>query len=149
MLHVSAKTLAQKVTLSVKNARLVDVFNQINQQTGYDFLFSTDILKDAKTVTISAKNEELSFVLKRIFYDQALDFSIENKSVVISKKTERILEKIINALNLTNIDVTGIVLDEQGRSLPGATAMVKKVAKLLLQMPKASLHLKMCPKTPQ
>ncbi|SMC57263.1 TonB-linked outer membrane protein, SusC/RagA family [Pedobacter nyackensis] len=145
MLHVSAKTLAQKVTLSAKNATLVEIFNQINSQTGYDFLFSADILKDAKTVTIQARNEELNTVLQRIFRGQPLDFSIENKSVVISKKTEGILEKIINALNLTNIDVTGIVLDEQGRSLPGATAIVKKSGKAIITDAQGQFTLKNVP----
>ncbi|WP_165500388.1 SusC/RagA family TonB-linked outer membrane protein [Pedobacter psychroterrae] len=132
MLHVSAKTLAQKVTLSVKNARLVDVFNQINNQTGYDFLFTTDILKDAKTVTLTVKNKELNTVLQQIFLGQALEFSIENKSVVISKKPVELIEKLKNALNLNSIDVTGIVLDEQGAPLSGATATVKKTGKAII-----------------
>ncbi|MBT2563116.1 MULTISPECIES: SusC/RagA family TonB-linked outer membrane protein [unclassified Pedobacter] len=131
--------------MSAKNAKLVDVFNQISSQTGYDFLFSADILKDAKTVTIVARNEELNTVLQRIFNGQALDFSIENKSVVISNKPKGILEKIKEALNLNDTDVTGTVLDEQGRSLPGATVMVKNTGKTIITDAQGQFTLKNVP----
>src|ERR1700761_8230545 len=85
-LHVSAKTLAQKVSLSVKNAPIASVFEQISDQTGYDFAFSTSAIKGAKPVTIDVKNTELADVLKQIFNDQPLDYSIEDKSVIVSVK---------------------------------------------------------------
>src|ERR1700749_4596444 len=78
ILHVSARTLAQKVTLNEKNAPLIAVFNDITAQTDYDFAFTTDALKDAKLVTINARNEELANVLAKILQGQNLEFTIEN-----------------------------------------------------------------------
>src|SRR4051812_32536778 len=77
ILHTSAASLAQKVTLAEKNAPLINIFNQIRSQTGYDFLFSGSDLQKAKPVTINVQNEELSTVLTQIFEGQPLDFSIE------------------------------------------------------------------------
>src|ERR1700761_3564954 len=81
ILHVSATSLAQKVTLVEKNAPLAEVFDKISTQTGYDFLFTSSDLKNAKPVTINIKNEELKDVLTQIFDGQPLDFTIENQSV--------------------------------------------------------------------
>src|SRR6202012_3014337 len=67
ILHVSASSLAQKVTLSEKNAQLIDVFSHIRTQTGYDFVFAGSDLKNLKPVTISVSNEELTNVLNKIF----------------------------------------------------------------------------------
>src|SRR5476651_61210 len=86
ILQVSATSFAQKVTLSAKEAALVDVFNQIRVQTGYDFLFTASTLQNARPVTIQVKNVELNDVLNQIFKDQKLDYTIRDKAVVISKK---------------------------------------------------------------
>jgi TonB-linked SusC/RagA family outer membrane protein len=121
-LHVSAITMAQKITLSVKNAPLVDVFNQINTQTGYDFLFTSTIIRNSKPVTIDAKNEELEEVLNEIFAGQTLDFSIENKSVVISNK-DKIESGSLQKATLTLL--IGNVADGKGNYLPGVTIRLK------------------------
>eukprot|EP01039_Chlorochromonas_danica_P020911 gene20911-25653_t len=59
ILQVSANTFAQKVTLSERNASLNKIFEKISDQTGYDFLVSTENLKMAKSVTIHVQNEDL------------------------------------------------------------------------------------------
>src|ERR1700743_1589852 len=64
ILQVSASTFAQKVSLSEHNAPLDQVFEKISSQTGYDFLFSTSMLKQAAPVSIHCNNQELDAVLK-------------------------------------------------------------------------------------
>src|SRR5580704_18203674 len=73
-MQVSASTLAQKVTLSERNASLTTIFEQIRNQTGYDFAYTTATIQVAKPVTIDVKNMELTQVLKLIFNDQPLDY---------------------------------------------------------------------------
>jgi TonB-linked SusC/RagA family outer membrane protein len=125
ILHVSAATMAQKVTLVEKNAQLVDVFQQIHKQTGYDFLFTGSDLKNAKPVTINVKNEELAYVLTKIFEAQSMDFTIENNTVVIKEKEPTNLDKLKNALtpNAPPKDVTGQVTTKAGESLAGASVI--------------------------
>ncbi|MDR3490473.1 MAG: SusC/RagA family TonB-linked outer membrane protein [Gammaproteobacteria bacterium] len=123
ILHVSATSMAQKVTLNKKNAQLVDVFNDINAQTGYDFAFTTTTLKDAKPVTINVRNEELNDVLTQIFQGQNLEFTIENKSVVIKAKEETLIDKA--RAYFAQITISGKVFDETGQPLPGVTVKQK------------------------
>ncbi|MDB5090234.1 MAG: TonB-linked outer membrane protein SusC/RagA family, partial [Mucilaginibacter sp.] len=66
-MQVSASTLAQKVTLSERNASLTTIFEQIRNQTGYDFAYTTSTIKAARLVTIDVKNADLKEVLDRIF----------------------------------------------------------------------------------
>lgn len=124
ILQVSASTYAQKVTLSEKNAPLVVVFNQIRAQTGYDFAFTVTTLKDAKPVNINVKNGELNDVLKKIFDGQPFDYSIENRSVVVSKKEPSFLETLKdNTVKLLALpaDIHGRVIDSLGQPFIGAT----------------------------
>jgi len=128
ILHVSATAVAQKVTLNEKNARLVDVFNDINAQTGYDFAFTTTTLKDTKPVTLNVRNEELSDVLTQIFQGQNLDFTIENKSVVIKPRETSFLDNLKDKtaeLLATPFNITGNVTDTTGTPLIGASVTLK------------------------
>lgn len=128
ILHVSAATsLAQKVTLSEKNVALVDVFNKIRVQTGYDFVFSTETLENSRPVTIDVKNEELGNVLTQIFKGQNLEFSLNNKIVTVKPKEESLLDNLKNKIKdeLAQVIVTGRVVDELGQPIVGVTVKVK------------------------
>lgn len=125
ILQVSAKSFAQKITLTEKNAPLVTVLNEISQQTGYDFLFTASSIKDANAVNIRVKNADLNTVLRKIFDGQPLEFTIENKSVVVSLKEESFINKVKDLLAIA-VDVQGTVTDSTGADLIGANIKNKE-----------------------
>jgi len=120
-LQVSARTAAQKISLHEKNTALIQVFEKIRAQSGYDFLVTTDILKKANKVNIDIDNRNLRDVLDLMFKNQPLEFKIMDKSVLVKWKDNKLdlLEKN------TSIDIKGRILDEKGRPLVGATIKVK------------------------
>jgi TonB-linked SusC/RagA family outer membrane protein len=122
-MHVSASTLAQKVTLSERNASLTTIFEQIRNQTGYDFAYTTATIQAAKPVTIDVKNMELTEVLKIVFNTQPLDYEIDNKSVEVSIKEPSFLEKLKDKtakMFAFPAHIHGRVIDSLGQPLPGA-----------------------------
>lgn len=121
ILQVSAATYAQKITLTEKNTPLNKVFEKISDQTGYDFIISSENLKLAKPVSVTLQNEDLKSALDKVFASQPLAFVIQNKMVVVSKK-ER---PTANMSNNVLIIVHGRVSDSTGLSLPGATVKMK------------------------
>ncbi|MES2458345.1 MAG: SusC/RagA family TonB-linked outer membrane protein [Bacteroidota bacterium] len=123
MMQVSASSFAQKVTLSEKNVPITKLFTQIKSQTGYDFVFTTSLFKNSKLVTIHVKNAGLSEVLSKVLDKEQMEFSIEEKSVIISKKVPSFLDRMIDRFRA--IDVKGKILDENGAPLVGATVTVK------------------------
>lgn len=129
-IQVSAKSVAQKVTISAKNAPLLQLFDELRMQTGYDFLYSDEMLKMAKPVTINAKQQQLEAVLKQMFNNQRLVYVLKNKAVIIAMKEESVLD-IVNSY-FARIDVRGKVSDEQGRPLPGATVKVKNADRVVI-----------------
>lgn len=126
-MQVSAGTYAQKITLSAKNAGLFTIFDQISEQTGYDFVITNSVLKNSRKVSIDVKNAELKDVLDQIFKNQSLEFTITNKSVLVKKKEPALLDKIIRQFQA--IDITGRVLNEKNMPLPGAVVSVKGLKK--------------------
>lgn len=127
IMQVSANSFAQKVTLSQKNASLAHVFKQIRKQTGYDFVFTSATLKNSLPVNIQVDNEELSEVLKDIFANQPLAYSITDKSVIVKqKKVEPLFEKILF------IKITGVVKDTAGLTLPNVSVLNKNSGKAVI-----------------
>ncbi|WP_158544312.1 SusC/RagA family TonB-linked outer membrane protein [Pedobacter miscanthi] len=140
LMQVSASTFAQKISLSEKNANLSKVFDKISDLTGLDFLVSTNALSDSKKVTINVKGMELKEVLRILFADQSLEYSIEDKFVVVSKKDTPIPDKV--SPNFSDIDISGMVVDEKGIGLNGATVKVKNTKKVAVTNDKGVFELR-------
>jgi TonB-linked SusC/RagA family outer membrane protein len=123
IMQVNASSFAQKITLSEKNMPLSEILEEIRTQTGYDFLFKTVSLNQARKVSIRVKNAELKDVLDRLLAPQHLEYVIDNKSVIISKRTPGVFDRF-SAFFLA-IDVRGRVADGNGSPLAGASVKVE------------------------
>ncbi len=91
-LHVSAKGLSQeeKVTLTLKNASIPQLFKSIEKLTEYRFAYSNDILPRDFLVNISVKETPVSSVLKTALHETGLKFNvIDNEVIIISKEHGR------------------------------------------------------------
>lgn len=130
LLQVQAEGLSQTVTFSGKNMQLEKVFSVIKQQTGYVFLYTDDVIKDAKKVTLNVKDAQLEQVLKLAFKDQPLGYLIENKTIIISRTEEAVEERSKNNIKVKAppIEVSGRVLNHKGEPLVGANVKVKGTA---------------------
>ncbi|HWW42270.1 SusC/RagA family TonB-linked outer membrane protein [Pedobacter sp.] len=126
-MQVSAATLAQKISLKEKNAPLEQIFDQIRQQTGYDFLYNKNLLKKARPVNIDLKNATMEETLSACFAGQPFTFSLQEKTIVVKDKAPTFLERVVATLN--SIDASGRVVDSENRPLPGASVKVKKTGK--------------------
>jgi TonB-linked SusC/RagA family outer membrane protein len=117
-LHVSAKGLSQeeKVTMTLKNASIPQLFKSIEKLTDYRFAYSNDILPPDFLVSISVKETPVSSVLKTALSETGLKFNLVNNEVIV-------ISKDINGI-AANI-VSGIVTNEAGMPLAGVSVYVK------------------------
>src|ERR1700754_4769963 len=102
---VSASTLAQKITLDTKDAKLETVLNQIKQQSGYYFVIDDQLLDNARAVTLHLKNADINEALSELAQNQNFSYTFEGKVVTIREKQPTIFDKIKSALQLDKIDV--------------------------------------------
>ena len=128
-LQVSATGYAQKISVTKKNASLEEVLSAIESQSGYTVLFNSNVLQRAKAVTINLKNSSLTEALDAVFAGQMLTYTIDNKSIVVKNKTLSLVDQAIQYFKA--IDVKGVILDEGGGPLPGATVQVKGAKKMV------------------
>lgn len=119
-LQLSFAAIAQKVSLSKRNAPITEIFRELRKQTGYDFVINKQQLASAKLVTVQASGDQLLEVLDRCFKYLPFSYVIEDKMIVV---VERKKEQAKEAIPLT--EVRGRVVDENGKPLAGALVVIK------------------------
>jgi TonB-dependent starch-binding outer membrane protein SusC len=122
LLNVSAEGISQNITYSGKNVSLVKVFREVEKQTGLVFFYRKNLLDEAKPVSIEAVNASLTEFLNQLFKNQLLDYSIESKTITLSRKT--IPTESVKAPVIVNIIVRGRVVNEKGEGVQ-ASVLVK------------------------
>lgn len=125
-MHVSAVGISQTVNFTGKEVTLESVFQSVEKQTGYTFLYKPSVLKGLSLVSISAKGMLLTTFLNQVLSGQPLQYIIENKTIFIQKKEPA----GINAKNATGVilppgSVQGRVTNKNGEAVPSATVLVK------------------------
>jgi len=126
ILQVNARGFAQKVSLSERNAPPEKVFTLIERQTGYKFVYTETFLQKAQPITVSLRNVPLEQALAVCFSNQAYTWSILNKMIVVKEKPQpppSIAEPELSPP--PPVDVNGVIRDEKGNPIQGATVMVK------------------------
>ena len=124
VLHLSAASYSQTVTISGKNKSLESVFKDIKQQTGYLFFYSEKVNIKGKTVDANFHDAPLVDVLNTCLKDFDLSFTIVSKTIVIQNKIPEPRPEL--AAPMSKIPVSGRVLDSVSKTtLPGVNIAIK------------------------
>lgn len=126
-INVAASVRGQVVTLDVRNSKLESVFAEIKKQTGYQFWYEDNVLKNIGTVSVSVSGAKVEEAIRAALKGKPLDYSINETTVVIKRKSPTILDRLIGAIKA--IDVYGQVLNENNQPLVGATIRLKGTTK--------------------
>ncbi|HMI03569.1 MAG TPA: TonB-dependent receptor [Pedobacter sp.] len=124
-LQVNASGFAQKVSLNVEDVTIKKVFYQLTKQTGYNFIYDSELLKDTRTITLHVDNQNLKDVLDKCFEGQSLDIIFNTDKTIVIKKKQK---PGIDVPAAVPIVVKGVVTDENGQPLPGAVIRLKGTA---------------------
>lgn len=118
-IHVHAKTVGQKVTLSGKDLQLKQVFAAVENQTGYVIFYNENFFSGTKPVSLSVTDMPLKDFLDVALKEQPLDYVIQGNTIFLSRKQP----DIINGAKPP--PVTGIIRDGNGDPLQRATILIK------------------------
>ena len=125
-LQVSASGFAQKITISRHNAPVEQVLKEIKKQTGYLFFYNQEWIKQVKAVDIDVKQASIDEVLKICFYNQPVNYSIVDRTIILSKKELFTPNAEIPIFKeVPPKEVKGKITDNSGETLPGVSVRVK------------------------
>ncbi len=117
---------AQTVTIVKTNAKIADVFKEIRKQTGYDFVYTSSQISQAKPVTINVQNVSLDDALAICFKNQPISYTLKNKTIIIKERTPNYRTAAEGQSNRYRT-VTGKVIDDGNKPIPGVTVLSKEV----------------------
>jgi hypothetical protein len=124
LLHASASSLAQEVTLHEKQASMQKVLSDIEKQSGYNVFYGDQVLQNAPLVNVDLNNVPLEDALNACFKGQPLSFKIIQQTIVVKRKDEIPIEK--PAAPLPPHDIIGRVTTSHNVPLNGASVTIKR-----------------------
>ncbi|MDE6152763.1 MAG: STN domain-containing protein, partial [Muribaculaceae bacterium] len=77
--------MAQNVTIRAVNQPASEVFRSIVEQTGKNFVYSSELLKDMR-VSVNVKDKSLKHTLAIIFKDSDIEYEIKGKNIILKRK---------------------------------------------------------------
>lgn len=118
MMQVSAMSYAQTGTVSirVKETALHEIFQLIEAQCGYTFVYNNEQLNGLKPVSIEMTDAKISKVLDECLKGTDLRYELLDQIIVINRRS---------ALPQTALDLQGTVKDKEGNPLPGVSVFIK------------------------
>ncbi|MFN0293599.1 SusC/RagA family TonB-linked outer membrane protein [Pedobacter helvus] len=124
---VTATVNAQSVNLTLKDASLETVFNEIKKQTGFSFWYDKEEIDKTSKISVSIKNASIQQVLEQCLKGLPYSFEIFDKTVVIKRKNKP--NNIQENSKALDFPAKGKVIDEQGSPMSGVTVRLKNTNK--------------------
>ncbi|HSV10598.1 MAG TPA: carboxypeptidase-like regulatory domain-containing protein, partial [Hanamia sp.] len=121
---LSAQLLGQTVSIQEKRISLPELFKEIRRQTGFEFLYNSQMIEDISPFEVNVKNETVPEVLNGCFKNLPLTYKImDDKTIIVRQKT--IIKKQDTTVTPVKKFVQGKILDQDGHPVSGASIYYK------------------------
>lgn len=121
----SGMRFQEQITISFKNVPLKQAFKELNSKTGLKFLYSPEDLDENKKITANFANAPLGDVLKHIFANARVTYTLKDNTVIVRRANTNSGIKQERTIN-------GEILDERGNYLSNATIVTNSSEKQTL-----------------
>ncbi len=122
LLPISASTYSQGslFNLNLTNTSIIDIFNQIEQESGYHFFYNEQYVDLEKKVDINVTEMEITKILDLVLENTSSTYTIIDDDLIV----------ILPKNTIQQLRVTGIVTDgESGEPLPGVNVIIEGTTK--------------------
>lgn len=116
-LHVSAGVYSQtKISLNMQSVDIKKVLTAIEKKSSFRFLYNQNLLASNQKISVTAVDEEVISVVKRIFENSPVSFELLANNLVVLKPVNTVIQQA---------EVTGKVTNATGEPLAGVTIGIK------------------------
>jgi hypothetical protein len=115
---------AQNINLNLRNVTVKTAMETLRNDYGYLFLFDTDDVNTQKVITIRERNLTADQAVKQILQGQDTEFEINDKNIVVRKKTTAPGAVPTGANSGTPVNVT----ETSGTTATGGTTQQRQPA---------------------
>ncbi|HEY0271741.1 MAG TPA: TonB-dependent receptor plug domain-containing protein, partial [Chitinophaga sp.] len=126
--HIVTEAQAKSIDLVCKNRELSWVISNLQQQSGFAFVFSDDDIDTRQKVSLHLQHTEFRESLKTIFTPLGIHFELLNDKVLL-RKGDTTTSAARPTAAVVDGEVHGRVTDEKGQPIPGASVQIKNTTK--------------------
>jgi len=122
LLQVSASVYSQntRLKLEMRDARVLEVLEEIEQQSEFRFAYSSQYIDVNRTVSVRINGKTIQETLDQLFEGTDVKYAINDRHILLyPKKMES------ESISLQQSQVSGKVTDKNGNPVPGVTVVVK------------------------
>jgi TonB-linked SusC/RagA family outer membrane protein len=112
-----------KIDVNVNNVALEELFKDIQSKSEFIFFYKDNVLK--YKVTLNLKNASVTKILDAALKDTNLTYKVNDRQIVIKEDLNNLQQNSNPKSNQQEKIITGIVRDDTGAPLMGATVQVK------------------------
>lgn len=116
-----AENQTSKMTLTKSDVTIQTVMKDIEQATGFSFLYNGALVNTNTEVSVNVKNASLEQVLATVFKNSGITYSIVNNQIILSVASKTEGTKSVTQERT----ITGVIKDNTGFGMPGVNIMVK------------------------
>ena len=80
---IPSKAQQTKVSLNLKDKQLTEVLKLIQQQSGFNILYSNELVKNNRMVSLRIDSDDIHEVMRACLQGNALDYEIQNNTIII------------------------------------------------------------------
>lgn len=116
------------LTLNLENVSVGQFLDEIENNTEFEFVYKLEDVDLKRIISVTAKKEKIASLLNRIFKNTETTFNLNDRRVyLIKREGTRVTEnsKMVDSKPILQASITGIVTDENGAPLPGASIVEK------------------------
>lgn len=110
---LAAEKSVRAIDLAIRNKTLIEIFETIESQTAYNFIYDTKITQDAAKYNINISQKDIQSVLKQLENLSPYTFRLYQHSISVKYQEEQ------------QLILKGNVRDSQNIPLPGASVLMK------------------------
>lgn len=119
--NLSASVFSQhmKVSLKLEKASMEEFFQVIQDKTGLSFLYNSELFENEEKITLDIVDKPLNEILTEVLEPKGFTYKYRDEVIVVKKISIHAQQE------KEKRSITGIVKDDTGAPLPGATVLVK------------------------
>ena len=76
----------KRITFDMENVTIKQVLKEIKDQTGFKFLYTSNLIDESQKISFRAKQETTPKILDRLFENTEIDYKIIEKQIVLTKR---------------------------------------------------------------
>lgn len=124
LMQLSANVYSQstKLTLEMRNKKVVEVLEEIEKQSEFRFAYSSELIDMERKVSVDINKKNIEETLHVLFAGTGVKHVVYDRHIMLyPEEMDSKTESLSNQQNT----ITGKVVDENGEELPGVTVLVK------------------------